>query len=599
MSLPHLKHHLTAQNAVNAILAGKALDGSELPIRIPFTADADARLAASVILAHVLEALADSLSINQLTAITAKLLSHLSRSGAQTAETIRRFRINALVDALRDAPDLIAANTGIAGILRDHERRSRQAAAHLRRRAAADVPDGIALWQNGRWRLEEATDPRHLQLDSQVLKHCVGTLYSRPALRDSGLHARDPEASHCLHYWINIRCGKTRILTLTENGVPHVTLEYDVLRQAIVQMQDAKRDATLSASARYFQPLCQALGAMREPLNLSSIEGLPTSGEDRILTTSGEFVVPSRDNIHTALVGTVDMAATTSVEEMLAVCAIPLLRVDLRKVDTAHYRHLPVSPRARIGLQDEHALDLSHLLAGSLAISAPSISLENLRHGDVTVFHTAELDLSEHQYGNINGMDCASVWFPRHHTGSLLFTNLRSLYVPEHCVGGIGLGLAETLVAPNHTSGEIFAMRLRQVHLPNLRAGTLSIASAKHLFAPNLLEGHVTATSLSHLELPAHEVGDIDCSAATISLPNHRRGKLKLPNAKLIHAPHHSDNAVRALNAERASSPVPYPDGDLSNAADWSNYPNAIPADCLRYLGGLFERDEDEDEFED
>jgi hypothetical protein len=195
-----------AHEAVANVLAGKPADGSGiLPLAIPFTKDPEARAAAADVVASIAEQLKGTLPDDAVTPLVAKLLSHFCKTGCQTEVAIRAFPAATLADAIREAPEIIHAKANIAAILRRHTRRSQQSAAVLKGKLSADVPDRVILWAEGQYRLEEATDPRHLQQDSIALGHCVGTTHSSAALAEKGLEPTDPEAIHYLHYWVKLK----------------------------------------------------------------------------------------------------------------------------------------------------------------------------------------------------------------------------------------------------------------------------------------------------------------------------------------------------------------------------------------------------------
>lgn len=228
----------TPESVVDNILAGRTADGvGVLGLAISFSKDPLTRQAAARLLGRVIAGIGE-ISPDDLTSLAAKLLSHLSKTGLQTVQGIHGFAVPLLVDALREAPEMLSGRAGIAAILRAHARRSQQAAAVLRKRLPPDVPPRKGLWAgSGGYRLEEATDPRHLVHDSVILGHCVGTLtmdaaqprHRRPLAREEPLEQ--------LWYWQEIVRGWLRILTLTLDDTPVFTLSFRTATRRIDQIQ--------------------------------------------------------------------------------------------------------------------------------------------------------------------------------------------------------------------------------------------------------------------------------------------------------------------------------------------------------------------------
>lgn len=316
-------------DAVTNVLAGKTADGSApFDLRIPFSKNPDSRTAAGTLLRSVIENLNGTLPPEHLTPLTAKLLSHLSKTGLQSPEAIAAFPASTLADAIREAPHLIGTKASIAAVLRGHQCRNEQAASALQQTLPSDVPERLVLWQRGDYRLEEATDPRHLQKDSADLKHCVGTAFNSAALQEKGLSPHDSEAINYLHYWMKMKTGETRILTLTRLGRPLVTLEHDTELRAILQIC-GYRNQTPEFGDAFLKPLCGALSAIREPFGLTKIHNLPVPPPNTILHASGAFLPVTEDYIADALAGSVQLPPHPSASLLKAAAASPLITLDI------------------------------------------------------------------------------------------------------------------------------------------------------------------------------------------------------------------------------------------------------------------------------
>lgn len=212
----------------------------EFGIRIPFTKDPMARAAANKIIMALLISVPKEAYVHPATrnAIAAKVAAYLTKTGRQSRDAIELFNWREVVDAIQQHPRLIAEPVGLAGIIRIHRQHSWQAAARLRR-LLGNIPPRPTVWRNdaGTCRIDEAVDPRHLQEDSAILRHCVGTLYNKKLLASRGLTLADPAAIHCLKYWDKIMRGKIRILSLVRSNQIVATLEVNCATKSIVQFE--------------------------------------------------------------------------------------------------------------------------------------------------------------------------------------------------------------------------------------------------------------------------------------------------------------------------------------------------------------------------
>lgn len=349
--------------AVENVLAGRTADGLQpFAMSIPFTKDSAVReaVAAAVSIIYLMKQ-ADLR--RRLTPLTAKLLIHCSRSGIQTIEKIRAF-LDAdfmdLKDAIHQRPDILDTKAGVKAIVRAYRQRTRQAAAALCADLPAEVPPRNVLWQSGDYRIEEATDPRHLQHDSTALGHCAGTLHNTVILRLLGIEPNAPEAIHYLRYWMAIKSRTARILTLTAKHLPLITMEYRTRSRVVAQIA---KPGELSPTAHYFRPLCAALSALRHDLPISAIPSLPPGGESRantILTPFGTLEPPTVANIKHAISGVVKLQPQQTRFNALA-CLNPMLDIDIDDL----------LPHDRVRIR---------IVAGTLHSATPHATLPNLIH---------------------------------------------------------------------------------------------------------------------------------------------------------------------------------------------------------------------------
>jgi len=226
---------MSGPDLLSLVGAGKLEDRAPgVTMRISFTKDPAARAAANkIILALLAWVRYDGFKQGEArNVLGAKVAAHLNKTGRQTRRSIEEFPCwRELRDALVEAPHLLAAPMNISGILRMHRQRAAEAASRLRQ-ILGKLPPRRNLWRSddGIYRIDEATDPRHLQADSAILKHCVGTSYNSAMLEERGLQPSDPEAIHCLHYWVKVKRGSVRILTFMREDAPVATMEVDGFR---------------------------------------------------------------------------------------------------------------------------------------------------------------------------------------------------------------------------------------------------------------------------------------------------------------------------------------------------------------------------------
>jgi len=318
-----------ALRAFDDVLAGRV---PGLP-RIPFSADPEVIEAARITFPNIVIGLR-GLTHAHLERLAAKYLAHLNKAGIQDVAAITRFSLAnfmELIAAIRSKPDALFTNVSITGLLRGHRQRELQNAARLKKHLSEILPPRKVLWQSGSYRIEEATDPRHLIRDSFALGHGAGTLYNEEILTRLRITSSHPEALHYIHYWIALRKGRSRILTLTSDGVPLVTMEYLIKAQTIDQLS-ARRQIT--GSEHFFKPMCRALADLRHTLPLSGIADLVQTTDKplgTVITPEGDFEKPDRANLTSALAGLIDLTNDDVVFNAMA-CNNPLLDVSVAEL---------------------------------------------------------------------------------------------------------------------------------------------------------------------------------------------------------------------------------------------------------------------------
>jgi hypothetical protein len=419
---------------VRNVLDGRTADGAgRLDLAIPFTKNQNARDAIALLLDALITHVGNVLPRDAHTALTAKLLAHLTRTGSGLLE-ITEFPLTELADAIRENPDLVTGRANIAAMLRTHRQRNRQAAAVLKHGLKPEMPPRRILWQSANFRVEEATDPRHLQQDSCELNHCVGTTHNPDALEKRKLSPDDPEAVHCLHYWMKIRSGQTRILTLTHKSRPLVTIEYDTRSRAIVQMEGS--DFRHPSEHTYFPALCDALFSLKGPLDLTSVPDLLAGMDGLILTRTGSIELPSRTNINDALLGIVELTAD-NFDIVETVSANPLLTLDTTELELTELARITRVQGSVHSLSSSLTLPSLAAIGGDLwAPIAQSASLPNLslvgRKTSLNSVLRIEVPHLETISGSAEFANIAKASFPRlrHIGGSAAFPNLRNAHFP-------------------------------------------------------------------------------------------------------------------------------------------------------------------------
>lgn len=122
----------------------------------------------------------------QIAALVQATANHRSRAHQQTVYAYKELakRASTIADALAERPEALGLGLALKTILVDHAHRSKLAAQALAERQADFVaPKPIAYARDPAFALVELTTPSHLQAESAVLKHCVGTTHNVEALR--------------------------------------------------------------------------------------------------------------------------------------------------------------------------------------------------------------------------------------------------------------------------------------------------------------------------------------------------------------------------------------------------------------------------------
>lgn len=271
----HFHNLYRAQNAIANVLEGHTADGADaIPHKVSFTDDISARAAAAHQLRLIFCHCHRVLTLEDVTPLTIKFLWHLTRMGKRTHTDILSMPIVPLIYAIRHSPHIIRGKGSLYSVLRRYQQHLAKERAMYWLRLPDTVPERRLLWSNGLFTLEEATDPRHLIYDTLALGHCVGSLFDKAALTHHNLSNDHPHAVLYLHYWLKIKHGDSRIITLIEADTPRVTIDFHPGTQTIVAIQ-GKQTA--------FGERLPIPPAVKEPL-LTSIKALPIrKGGGRLL----------------------------------------------------------------------------------------------------------------------------------------------------------------------------------------------------------------------------------------------------------------------------------------------------------------------------
>lgn len=286
-----------AYKAIDNILHGRTADGRDsLPYRVSFTNENSALKAAAHQLRLILCHCHKDLTLEDVTPLTVKFLWHLTRTGKTTPNEILAFSILPFARAISHTPHLVRGKGSLNAILRRHQVHLAQERAKAWYGLAEAMPARKLLWSDGRFTLEEATDPRHLVYDSLALGHCVGSLYNNAALAHAGLTPHDPESIHFLHYWIKIRGRVVCIFTLAEAGMPLMTIEYHPATKTILALQGkvTPHGDLVPLPARIREPFLAAVKAVTgRKVTARLLKSIPFEGAARKPGRQPPPVIPS------------------------------------------------------------------------------------------------------------------------------------------------------------------------------------------------------------------------------------------------------------------------------------------------------------------
>ncbi len=238
LSDKHFHNLSRAYNAITNVLQGRTADGNNpISTTVSFTTDISARRAAAHQLRLIFCHCHRVLDLDDITPLTIKFLWHLTRTGNQTNKAILGFPIIPMIHAIKNAPHMVRGKASLLAILRKHHQDLSCERAKQWHILNVNVPERTLLWSNGVYTLEEANDPRHLVYDTLSLGHCVGSLYCKAALAHHQLTADHPDAIRYLHYWLKIKHGEARIVTLFEADTPLITIDFHVATKTITSAQ--------------------------------------------------------------------------------------------------------------------------------------------------------------------------------------------------------------------------------------------------------------------------------------------------------------------------------------------------------------------------
>ncbi|WP_072387133.1 hypothetical protein [Hyphomicrobium sp. CS1BSMeth3] len=406
-------------------------------------------------------------------------------------------------------------------------------------------------------------------------------LRDHEALEALGIAEKHPDARYALVYWQKIHRGESRILTLTENGKPALTIEYLTTTRAIAQIEGAS--PTLDVNAVCFPPLCRALGALRDTLEFTTIKPLPQLRAGHVLTTSGTIVPATLDSIQHALAGTILMPTSSSAADIVRAADTPHIIADFGYVPADMLQHIPTYPRAELHLHARETLSLPQLKGGTLRVLAQYLHLPNFEHGRIAAlytpsvhlpkFHTGILeannlldldlpafrrgDLSLHaveylsapliEHANVTAYSAKEINLPRLQDGHVRVRSAKSVHLPQHRHGTVEADVATTLSLPLHETGNVTALLASDVHLPRHREGDLLLSSVHNIDLPAFTTGELVANNLLQLDLPQHRTGAIHALHATsLTAPLHERGRISARSAENLHLPSHLEGTIAA-----------------------------------------------------
>lgn len=258
----HFHNLHRAHNAIANVLEGRTADGTEpIPYKVSFTHDRQTRAAAAHQLRLIICHCHRVLELEDVTPLTIKLLWYFTRTGKQNPDAILTAPIIPIIHAIKHAPHMVRGTGNLLSIMRCHSQHKAQERARQWYAVGSDVPERLLLWSDGRFTLEEATDPRHLVYDTLKLGHCVGNMFDKASLTHHRLPSDHPEALRHLLYWRKIRSGASRIVTLIEADTPLITIEFHTQTRTILAAQGktTPMGELLAIPASVKEPLFEAI----------------------------------------------------------------------------------------------------------------------------------------------------------------------------------------------------------------------------------------------------------------------------------------------------------------------------------------------------
>lgn len=500
--------------AVHNVLSGFEADGrAPLEKPVAFTKKEDVRVAFVAVareLTNQLNGAGLQLDPPQLTALTAKLARYATNKGWQRKDNIGQLNsiLPTLADAVMEKPEDLLTDLSVRGLINEHQRRSRQAAAKLHVVAReAEEPEEIALLSDPTYRIVELKTPRQLQAESAVLRHCVGTMHNSAALTDHKLGPEDPGAEKYLHYAIKIRQGESRIFSLRENGKPKATIEYDLRGQRIAQIEKHVDDRKIEGDEPFFPALCQGLGELMDHIPIGEIKGLPEAPDNQVLTRDGWWEDYAKVDLDKVLTGKVAVINETPQDELLLLCACPRLEIDVTKLGLSY---LP--PRVKASLySDAKSFDAPTLVeAGDIDAPAAASFSAPMLEGAETIYAGRATSFSAPMLREVWWVwliDATSLSLPMlQKAGQIRACQVRDFSLPM-------LREAEDIIALGATSFSAPMLR---------KAGNIYAENAASFFAPELekVEGIRAHNATSFSVQMLREAGSIwACNATSFSAP--------------------------------------------------------------------------------
>jgi hypothetical protein len=206
--------------------------------------------AAKEVLSHVADALAAekrTFPIDAQILLVQKMAHTLCKRGQNYNEIARLNNEKQTIAALCVHTDIKAhPQQSLHKLLQGFD----QAQALLRRREweahilkIGEVPTVLAnIGPQQNHMLVELSTIEHLQQESAMLGHCIGTKFDKAALKAAGLIEDLPQAAQYLSYAIKLRHRELRIFSVRDvTGRSYATIAYTVLQNAITEIGGRER----------------------------------------------------------------------------------------------------------------------------------------------------------------------------------------------------------------------------------------------------------------------------------------------------------------------------------------------------------------------